>query len=168
LEVPPSVDLTYRILIFLNLVPLTLFEGAPTEIVEYDSFFEDVLASLVACLETDDERIRYLSSTIARKLMSDGSVLLLRRSLDSGAHMFRAKFWRSSYVITSDIISDFLITNILLISSIILICVADKVLLLGDQGSSTLSFIRDYLESRITLLKSFKVGHSWYCESTVG
>lgn len=91
---PPSVDLTYRILIFLNLVPLTLFEGAPID--EYDNFFEDVLASLVACLETDDERIRYLTSTIARKLMSDGSVFLLRRSLDSGAHLFRTKFWRSS------------------------------------------------------------------------
>jgi neurofibromin 1 len=88
--------LTYKILILLNLVPLILFEGAPTDIGEYDNFFEDVLASLVACLETDDERIRYLTSTIARKLMSDGSVFLLRRSVDSGARNFRAKFWRSS------------------------------------------------------------------------
>jgi len=95
-EVLPSTDLTYKILILLNLVPLTLFEGTPTDTVEYDNFFEDVLASLVACLETDDERIRYLTSIIARKLMSDGSVFLLRRSLDSGAHNFRAKFWRSS------------------------------------------------------------------------
>jgi neurofibromin 1 len=93
---PPSTDLTYKILILLNLVPLTLFEGAPTDSIEYDHFFEDILASLVACLETDDERIRYLTSTIARKLMSDGSIFLLRRSLDSGAQNFRMKFWRSS------------------------------------------------------------------------
>jgi neurofibromin 1 len=88
-------------------VPLTLFEGAPNEIAEYDNFFEDVLASLVACLETDDERIRYLTSTIARKLMSDGSVFLLRRSLDSGANTFRTKFWRSSYVTKPDLILRF-------------------------------------------------------------
>jgi neurofibromin 1 len=88
--------LTYKILILLNLVPLTLFEGAPSDIIEYDNFFDDILASLVACLETDDERIRFLTSTIARKLMSDGSAVLLRRSLDSGANNFRTKFWRSS------------------------------------------------------------------------
>jgi neurofibromin 1 len=88
--------LTYKILILLNLVPLSLFEGASSDIIEYDNFFEDILASLVACLETDDERIRFLTSTIARKLMSDGSAVLLRRSLDSSANNFRTKFWRSS------------------------------------------------------------------------
>ena len=78
------------------MVPLTLFEGAPTDVVEYDRFFEDVLASLIACLDNDNGRIRYLTSIIARKLMSDGSVFLMRRDLDSGSHTFRAKFWRSS------------------------------------------------------------------------
>ncbi len=48
----------------------------------------------------------------------------------------------------------------LFLRSIILISMAEKVLLLGDQGSSILSFIRDYLESRISLLKSFKVSFS--------
>ena len=95
-DVPSSVDLTYRILIFLNVVPLTLFEGAPSDAMEYDRFFEDVLASLIACLDNDDERIRYLTSIIARKLMSDGSVFLMRRDLNPGSHTFRAKFWRSS------------------------------------------------------------------------
>lgn len=95
-EALPSTILTFKILVLLNLVPMTLFEGAPADSIEYDKFFEDVLASLVACLETDNERIRHLTSSLARKLMSDGSAVMLRRSLDSGANDFRAKFWTSS------------------------------------------------------------------------
>ena len=86
----------FRILIFLNLLPLTLFEGAPTGISEHDKFFEENFASFIACLDTDDERTRHLTSSIARKLMSDESVLLLRKSLESGSQDFQRNFWRST------------------------------------------------------------------------
>lgn len=86
----------FRILIFLNLLPLTLFEGAPTDIGEHDEFFEEIFASFVSCLDTDDERTRHLTSSVARKLMSDESVSLLRKSLESGSQNFQKIFWRST------------------------------------------------------------------------
>jgi neurofibromin 1 len=91
-----ATNLTYRTLIFLNIVPLTLFEDAPADTDEYDKFFEDILGPLIACMDTDDERIRYLTSSIARKLMSNGSVFRLQKELDSTPEASRAKFWRSS------------------------------------------------------------------------
>jgi neurofibromin 1 len=95
-EISSSSDLTYRILILLNLLPLTLFQGAPTDVSEHDKYFEENFAYFVACLDTDDERVRYLTGSVARKLMSDGSVFLLRKSLESGSQTFQRNFWRST------------------------------------------------------------------------
>jgi hypothetical protein len=93
-----SLDLTYRILIFLTLLPLTLFDDAPINAEEYEVFFEENFASFVSCLTTDDDRIRYLTSIVARKLMVDGSATLLERSLELGQNGFSRNFWRSTYV----------------------------------------------------------------------
>lgn len=76
-----------------------LFDGAPTDPDKYQLFFDENFASFVSCLSTtDDERIRYLISTVARKLMVDGSSILLQRSLELDRRSFPRNFWRSSYV----------------------------------------------------------------------
>jgi neurofibromin 1 len=91
-----SMDLTYRILNLLSLRPMILFDGAPDDPAEYEMFFEENFASFVSCLTTSDERIRHLTSTVARKLMVDGSSILLSRSLHLGNNSFYGSFWRST------------------------------------------------------------------------
>jgi neurofibromin 1 len=91
-----SFNLTNRILMFLNILPMSLFDGAPTDADEYNLFFEDNFAPFISCLSTDDERIRQLTSTVARKLMVDGAAVLLQRSLEFGTNSFYRNLWRST------------------------------------------------------------------------
>jgi hypothetical protein len=81
---------------FLDLLPLTLFEDAPDDPEAYDKFFEETFTLFVACLMTDDERIRFLAGTVTRKLVEYGSVFLLRKSRESGSETFHQNFWRST------------------------------------------------------------------------
>jgi neurofibromin 1 len=88
--------MVYNILVFLDASPLTLFIGAPDGGAEWVYFFEDVLASCMKYLVTDDDRSRYLANTVARKIMSDGSVSLWRRSQHPGSRTFMYNFWKST------------------------------------------------------------------------
>ena len=86
----------YSILVFLDSSPLTIFYGAPNSGAEWIAFFEDNFASFTTYLITDDERIRYLANTVARKIMTEGSVALWRKSKSLGSRTFKYNFWRTT------------------------------------------------------------------------
>ena len=96
LERSSSSEMIYNILIFLDASPLTLFDGAPANAIEWNQFFDEVFASFITYLVADDERIRYLTSIVARKVMTDGSVSLWRQSQSVGSRTFKHNFWRST------------------------------------------------------------------------
>jgi neurofibromin 1 len=86
----------YNILLFLDASPLTVFIGAPDDGADWSHFFEEVFASFMAYLVTDDERIRYLTNIVTRKIMTEGSMTIWRsiQSLDS--QTFKYNFWKST------------------------------------------------------------------------
>lgn len=88
--------MTYRSLDFLDALPLTLFDEAPIDLVEYEAFFQENFAILVSCLVESDERIRYMASSVTRKLLKNGSVFLLHKGLNEDSEYFPANFWRST------------------------------------------------------------------------
>ena len=99
LEVTSSTDVIYSILVFLDASPLTLFMGAPSNGAEWSRFFEDIFSSFMAYLITDDKRIRYLTNTVARKIMTDTSLSLWRKSQNVGSQTFKLDFWKSTCVL---------------------------------------------------------------------
>jgi neurofibromin 1 len=86
----------YNILVFLDASPLTLFMGAPNNGADWAHFFEDIFSSFMAYLITDDDRIRCLTHTVARKIMTDTSVSLWRKSQSVGSQTFKQNFWKST------------------------------------------------------------------------
>jgi neurofibromin 1 len=96
LEITTSSYMISSILVFLDASPLTLFIGAPDSGAEWITFFEDVVASCMTYLVTDNESIRYLANTVARKIMTDGAVALWRKSQILGTGTFKYNFWKST------------------------------------------------------------------------
>ena len=88
--------MVYNILLFLDASPLTIFIGAPENGAEWTNFFEDIFRSFMGYLVTDDERTRYLTNTVARKIMTDGSMALWRKSQSLGLDTFTHNFWKST------------------------------------------------------------------------
>jgi neurofibromin 1 len=96
LEVTNSTDMTYSILSFLDASPLTLFTGAPNDSDDFILFYEDVFASFTTYLLTDDDRIRFLTNTVARKIMTECSGPLWQKSQSLGPRTFKHNFWKST------------------------------------------------------------------------
>ncbi|KAF4630487.1 hypothetical protein G7Y89_g7653 [Cudoniella acicularis] len=137
LEATGSMDMIYQILLFLNASPMTLLVGVSENAFDWIQFFETTLTSFVGYLVTDDERIRHMTSTVARKLMTEGATCLWGKIQGGETAVFKFNFWRST--------------------SIILMAVSDRLIGISGDGKVTLRFIHDYLESRLTLLKTVKV-----------
>ncbi|KAH7346669.1 hypothetical protein BKA65DRAFT_282221 [Rhexocercosporidium sp. MPI-PUGE-AT-0058] len=134
LENANSADLIYTILLFLDASSLSLFNGAPNFGTEWLVFFEDTFATFSTYLATDDERIRSLANTVARKIMSEGTVSFWRKTRSVGSKPFKYNFWKTT--------------------STILATAADKLISMGNDEKGTLRFVHDYLESRLKLLKT--------------
>jgi hypothetical protein len=92
-------ELLYSILRYLNARPLAMFDAAPPlGSPEYSEFYEDTFASFTACLASDDELVRSLTSNVARKLLADNTLFLLRRNIASGSDGFSLRFWKTTLV----------------------------------------------------------------------
>ncbi|KAL3421048.1 GTPase-activator protein for Ras-like GTPase [Phlyctema vagabunda] len=133
LDVTPSTDLIYNILVFLDASPMTLFEGAPTEPAEWDDWFEELCETFSKYLVTDDEQIRDLTNSVSQKIMNDGPMSQWRHdqgSIDSGA--MTTTFWKST--------------------SVVLSTMSDKLVTYYEDDKGTIGFLHDYLESRLTLI----------------
>ncbi|KAG4440411.1 hypothetical protein IFR05_004104 [Cadophora sp. M221] len=136
LENANSSELLYTILLFLDASSLTLFNGAPNFGPEWLVFFEETFATFSTYLATDDERIRSLANTVARKIMSEGTVSFWRKTRSVGSKPFKYNFWKTT--------------------SAILATAADKLISMGSDEKGTLRFVHDYLESRLKLLKTIE------------
>jgi hypothetical protein len=88
--------MTYRCLDFLDVLPVTLFGGAPTDPIEYEVFFQENFAILVGCIVDDDEKVRRMSSSVTRKLLKNGSVFLLHKGASQDSDFVPANFWGST------------------------------------------------------------------------
>ncbi|CAL3962410.1 unnamed protein product [Diplocarpon coronariae] len=132
LDVSESADLIYSILSFLEASSLTLFNGAPKFGLEWISFYEEIFTSFTVYLAAEDERIRSLANTVARKIMMEGTVTFWRKSQSLGLKTFKYNFWKTT--------------------SYILMIAAEKLLNIGTDEKGTLRFVHDFLESRIALL----------------
>lgn len=88
--------MVYSILVFLDASPLTVFIGAPDDGAEWGRFFQEVFASFMAYLVTDDERLRHLTNIVARKIMTEGSVAIWRSSENLATQSFKLNFWTST------------------------------------------------------------------------
>lgn len=93
---PDTSELVYCMLEFLNVSPLTVFDGAPSDPSEWSIFFDDILASFTTFLVSDDSEIANQASAVARMIMTDGSTALWRRSKAIGSSSFKGNFWKSS------------------------------------------------------------------------
>lgn len=91
-------EIVYSILVFLDTSPLTLFVGAPSGGPEWQTFFNEIFTSSMKHLIADDERVRHLTNTVARRVMSDGSGNLWKRSQGHSVRMYIQNFWISSWV----------------------------------------------------------------------
>jgi len=96
LEITYSSDMTYSILSFLDASPLTLFTGAPSDSENFIAFYEDVFASFTTYLITDDDRVRFLTNRVARKIMTECSGPLWHKSQSQGSRTFNYNFWKST------------------------------------------------------------------------
>lgn len=96
LEVNTSSDIVYSILVFLDASPLTLFLGAPDNGPEWTLFFEDIFTSFTTYLVLDEERIRYMTNVVARRIMTNGAVTLWHKSKSLGTRTFKYNFWKST------------------------------------------------------------------------
>ncbi|KFY44765.1 hypothetical protein V495_03267 [Pseudogymnoascus sp. VKM F-4514 (FW-929)] len=131
-----STEMTYRCLDFLNVLPLTLFGRAPTSLAEYEVFFQENFAILVGCLVDEDPKVRRMASSVTRKLLKNGSVFLLHKGASKDSEGFPANFWKST--------------------SAVLLGVLEHAAKLSRRGDSVLSFIHDFVESRVELIRSAK------------
>jgi neurofibromin 1 len=98
LEVATSSDMIYNILLFLDASPLTLLAGAPDNTDDWVKFFESTLTSFLIYLVTDDEQIRHMTCTVARKLMTEGTTAIYHRVEIAEMKVFKQTFWRTSLV----------------------------------------------------------------------
>jgi neurofibromin 1 len=96
LEANSSMDMIHSILLFLDASPLTVFVGAPNNGVDWSHFFEDIFSSFMAYLVTDDERIRHLTSTVASRIMTEGSITFWRATQSFDSISFKRNFWKST------------------------------------------------------------------------
>jgi len=96
LDVSNSTDLVYAILVFLDASPLTLFNGSTVHGPEWLAFFEDIFSAFATYLVTDDQRTRHLMNTVARKIMTDGTRSLWRKSKAMGPRNFKYNFWKTT------------------------------------------------------------------------
>jgi hypothetical protein len=96
LDVSTSRDLTCAIMKFLDLIPMVLFYDAPTDAQGRDEFFEEHLASFIACLANDDEYIRQLANNVSRKVMTELCVHLLSNPRQTPSEGFSGRFWRTT------------------------------------------------------------------------
>jgi neurofibromin 1 len=96
LENANSSELLCTILLFLDASSLTLFNGAPNFGPEWLVFFEETFATFSTYLATDDERIRSLANTVARKIMSEGTVSFWRKTRSVGSKPFKYNFWKTT------------------------------------------------------------------------
>ena len=90
LESTASVEMIYNILQFLDASPLTVFLGAG-----WDDFRDDMKNSFIAYLIHKDERLRYLTSAVSRKMMVEGSTANWRANQNRATNDFKSKFWIS-------------------------------------------------------------------------
>ncbi|KAK2628011.1 hypothetical protein QTJ16_002657 [Diplocarpon rosae] len=132
LDTSDSADLIYSILSFLEASSLTLFHGAPKFGPEWISFCEEIFSSFTVFLAAEDERIRSLANTVARKIMVEGTVTFWRKSQSLGLKTFKYNFWKTT--------------------SCILLTAAERLTNIGTDEKGTLRFVHDFLESRIVLL----------------
>ncbi|KAL2069744.1 hypothetical protein VTL71DRAFT_14423 [Oculimacula yallundae] len=136
LEVASSSNLIYTILLFLDASSLTLFNGAPNFGPEWLLFFEETFATFSTYLATDDERIRSLANTVARKIMTEGTAAFWRKSKNGGSKSFTQNFWKTT--------------------SAIVATAADSLMNMGNVEAGTLRFVHDYLESRLNILRTIE------------
>jgi len=88
----------YAILVFLDASPLTLFIGSPNNGPEWLAFFEEIFSAFATYLITDDERTRNLTNIVARKILTDGTRSLHRKSQVLGSRTFKYNFWKTTLV----------------------------------------------------------------------
>lgn len=91
-----TVDLICSILTFVKLRPKTIFQNIPGERSEYDKYFETIFTDFVACLSTDEARIRAKASPAAQALMTEPVIVELKESLKSGSTPYHVRFWQST------------------------------------------------------------------------
>ena len=89
-------DMILSILQFLDASPLTVFVGAPNDVDDWSFFFEDVFSAFLVYLVTDEERIRRLTTAVANRIMTEGSITIWRASQSFGAEAFKRNFWKST------------------------------------------------------------------------
>ncbi|KAH8888166.1 hypothetical protein GQ53DRAFT_871677 [Thozetella sp. PMI_491] len=132
-ESTSSVNMICNILNFLDASPMTLFEGPPSDRAERDRFYHENFKSLLSCVIAPNESIRKLASSVAKRLFANDQVLsTLRASKGLEAPSFKAGFWR--------------------LTSLVLTSMCNQVGISGDEGG--VRSIRDYLESRLLLVKT--------------
>ncbi|TVY93314.1 Neurofibromin [Lachnellula willkommii] len=129
-------DIIFSVLTFLEASPLTLRAGIPAGSAAWHYNVEKILDSFVFYLVSDDDRIRKTACTVTRKLLINGARALELRSNNFDLHAYRDTFWKST--------------------SKVLIAICENILNDCDDKYSALSFIHDYAESRIDVLKGFK------------
>lgn len=49
-------------------------------------------------IASEDERIRSLANTVAKKLLTEGTVALHHKSKNLGPETFKVNFWKTTYV----------------------------------------------------------------------
>lgn len=88
----------YNILVFLDASPLTLLTGAMEDAFDsgWGEFFEHSLKNFVGYLVGDDDRIRQLTSSVARKLMTEGASLAWEQVQGADSHTFKTSFWKAT------------------------------------------------------------------------
>ncbi|KAI6248995.1 Neurofibromin [Erysiphe necator] len=128
-----SIDMIHKIMEFLDIAPLILFVGSPPIGSEWFKYFEETFGLFAPFLVFEDERIRYLAHSISLKLMGDGTRSIWMRSKGFANRMLRYNFWKSS--------------------SIVLIAVSEQLESQSDKKDG-LTFMYDYLETRLALIKS--------------
>ncbi|KAI9830851.1 MAG: hypothetical protein M1819_005376 [Sarea resinae] len=131
--------LQFYVLKFLTVRPMVLFDGAPSDEAGYNKFFEAGFRPFVAFLGVDDEKLRIFASIISRKVMEHNVTSLLKKSRERHFKGFHANFWRAT--------------------SLVLSTLASKIIDGGINGRATrtvINFIHDYLELRLSFLKSQK------------
>ncbi|KAH8601379.1 hypothetical protein B0O99DRAFT_681402 [Bisporella sp. PMI_857] len=134
LENNTSLDTVYSILLFLDACPSIVFVGAPEIGSQWERFFGGAFATLMAYLVSDDDRIRYLSNIVAQKMLTEGCLASWRSLKGSNTAEFRTNFWKST--------------------SITLITLSNQLLRFINDEKSALSFIHDYIKSRISLQRT--------------
>jgi neurofibromin 1 len=89
-------EMIYSVLTFLDAFPLAIFIGTPDNGTDWSHFFEDIFASFIAYLVTDDERIRHLTAVVARKIMAEGTLSLWHTNKSLEAETLKNNFWKST------------------------------------------------------------------------